>query len=187
MRVLIIVAHPRTNSLTFSITKHFQQGLHEKGYKTSVLDLYREEFNPVLDEKGEQEWISSKKNISPYVAEKERKRLKRFDAYIFIFPIWWYGLPSIMKGYIDRVFTYPTPANETVEKVLWIGLAGETEEEFVSNGYDKALRHLLLQGISERMGIINKEVEIFFDTMNMDNKFDYEKTMNKAYQLGTYF
>ncbi|PFA69458.1 NAD(P)H dehydrogenase [Bacillus sp. AFS015802] len=187
MKVLMVVAHPSTNSLTFSITKHIQKGLHDKEYKSSILDLYREEFNPVLDENGEEEWDNIMKGKPSHIVEKERKKLKRYDALIFVFPIWWYGLPAIMKGYIDRVFTYPDTIQINHQKVLWVGLAGETKKEFISNGHDDMLRHQLIKGISEKMGVIDKEVEIFFDTMNRDRKFNYEKTMNKAYLLGTLF
>ncbi|MEG9297618.1 NAD(P)H oxidoreductase [Mangrovibacillus sp. Mu-81] len=187
MKVLIILSHPRTNSLTFSIARHFQEGLQEKGHKATVLDLYREEFDPVLKEKDEPGWGNRIKTRATHVVENERKRLKRYDACVFIFPIWWYGLPAILKGYIDRVFFYPSPTKFRADKVLWLGLAGDTEEEFTSGGHDNALKHQLIHGISKKMGTMNTEVRFIFDTKNEDNKFDYEKTMDKAYQFGLSF
>jgi NAD(P)H dehydrogenase (quinone) len=187
LKVLIIISHPRTNSLTFSIAKHFQEGLLEKGHKATVLDLYREEFDPVLKERDEPGWGTTVKTRATHVVESERKRMNRFDAYVFIFPIWWYGLPAILKGYIDRVFFYPSPPKFRADKVLWLGLAGDTEQEFTSSGHDNALKHQLIHGISKKTGIMKTDVRFFFDTKNEDKKFDYEKTMDKAYELGLSF
>ncbi|WP_346419166.1 NAD(P)H-dependent oxidoreductase, partial [Listeria monocytogenes] len=66
-----------------------------------VIDLYRDRFDPVLlfDEKKRR----SDMKRDPETAEY-RRIVKNADHLIFIYPLWWGGMPAIMKGFIDRVF-----------------------------------------------------------------------------------
>jgi len=41
--------------------------------------------------------------LSPDIAEEQAK-LRRADLVVFQFPLWWFGLPAILKGWVDRVF-----------------------------------------------------------------------------------
>ncbi|WP_052363691.1 NAD(P)H-dependent oxidoreductase [Geomicrobium sp. JCM 19037] len=105
MRIRLIVAHPRKEALTMKVAERFVNGAEEKGHIVDVVDLYREEFNPVLFEKDEPDF-ESKNNVYTETVMKEVKHIEESDALVFIFPIWWYGMPAIMKGYVDRVINY---------------------------------------------------------------------------------
>ena len=73
----------------------------------------------------EPDWTSDRKMYSPEV-ESEIERMKRHDALAYIFPIWWYSLPAMLKGYIDRVWNngFAYGSNKLHHKrVLWLGLA----------------------------------------------------------------
>lgn len=102
MEILIIYAHPNRNSLNHAILESVIKGLKETGHNFEVIDLYAEKFNPVLvfDE------VHKRRDLwkDPYT-EKYRKQMEQADILIFIYPIWWYGLPAILKGFIDRVFS----------------------------------------------------------------------------------
>ncbi|MEJ1715164.1 NAD(P)H-dependent oxidoreductase, partial [Escherichia coli] len=74
-------------------------GLQKKGHEVEVRDLYEMQFQPTL---GRSEMIGG---IGEDVVV-EQEYLKWADVITFIYPIWWTGLPAIMKGYIDRVFSY---------------------------------------------------------------------------------
>ena len=102
MKILVIVAHPRKNSLTASITKRFTEGLIKAGHQYELLDLYAEGFNPILYTQDEPDWNNANKVYSKEVV-LEMERIKASDAITFIFPMWWYSMPAIMKGYLDRV------------------------------------------------------------------------------------
>lgn len=112
MKVLTVVSHPRTNSLTFAVAERFVQGLKDAGHEVEVLDLHRMGFNPVLWEEDEPDWNNGDKKYSKEV-EIEMERMKKHDALAFIFPIWWFSMPTMLKGYIDRVwnngFAYGSP------------------------------------------------------------------------------
>lgn len=75
MKILTVVSHPRTNSLTFAVSENFVQGLTDSGHETEVLDLHRIHFNPVLWEADEPDWSADHKVYSSEV-ETEMERMK---------------------------------------------------------------------------------------------------------------
>ncbi|EEL50100.1 MULTISPECIES: NAD(P)H-dependent oxidoreductase [Bacillus cereus group] len=101
MNVLIIYAHPNPSSFNASILENVQKGLQKTNHSVTLLDLYKEQFDPVLifnEDKRRRDLV--------YEEETERYRnlVKEADSFIFIYPIWWWGMPAILKGFIDRVF-----------------------------------------------------------------------------------
>lgn len=101
MNVLIIYAHPNQESFNGAILAQVKKGLEETTNSVTIIDLYQEEFDPVLR--------FNSTNKGRYLhqdpeTEKYRTLIHQADHLIFIYPIWWYGLPAILKGFIDRVF-----------------------------------------------------------------------------------
>lgn len=76
----------------------------------TVRDLYEMNFNPVL--KGEDaihiEEGKFVREAKAYLADVqvEQDLMLNHDVDLYIFPIWWNGMPAIMKGYLDRVFQH---------------------------------------------------------------------------------
>jgi len=188
MKVLIVVSHPRTSSLTFAVTERFVQGLQAAGHEAEVLDLHRSGFSPVLWEEDEPDWSGNPKGYSLEV-EKEIDRMKQYDALAYIFPIWWYTLPAMLKGYIDRVwnhgFAYGTSKLHH-QQVLWLGLAGASLEHFEKRNYDKMLAHQLNVGMANYAGIANSKLEILYSTLEAEPN-DIEKLLEQAYDLGLHY
>lgn len=185
MKVLTVVSHPRTNSLTFAITERFVQGLADAGHEVEVLDLHRSGFNPILWEADEPDWYNSDKKYSAEV-ESEMERLKKHDALALIFPIWWYGMPAMLKGYIDRVWNHGFaygPSKLHHKRIVWIALTAGTEEELAKRNYDQMMLHLLNVGISEYVGLHDSTVEFFYGTLDK-NPEHIEQLLNRAYHLG---
>lgn len=185
MNVLTVVSHPRTNSLTFAVANRFVQGLHDAGHKTEVLDLHRSGFDPVLWEADEPDYVTNDKVYSPEV-ETEIERMKKYDGLAYIFPIWWYGMPAMLKGYIDRVwnngFAYGSNSLHH-RQVLWLGLAGAPREHFEKRHYDKMMARQLNVGMAGYAGIANSKLQIFYDTLDT-NRGVQEKLLTQAYDLG---
>ncbi|MFE7151535.1 NAD(P)H-dependent oxidoreductase, partial [Heyndrickxia sporothermodurans] len=101
MQTLVIYSHPNTNSLNHAILENVMKGLTETNRKFEIIDLYKEKFDPILviDENNRRRDLIN----DPYT-EKYRKKIEQADTLIFIYPIWWYGVPAILKGFFDRVF-----------------------------------------------------------------------------------
>lgn len=101
MRVLIIYAHPDRNSFNHAILSQIKHGLEDGKHAFTIIDLYEEKFNPVLvfDETTRRRDLMNDLETKHY-----RDMLEQADRLIFIYPIWWYGMPAILKGFIDRLF-----------------------------------------------------------------------------------
>jgi NAD(P)H dehydrogenase (quinone) len=100
MNVLIVYAHPNPKSLNAAILKEVERGLQEAGHLYTVIDLYQDNFQPVLVY-NDSIRRSDLKN-DPETA-RYRELVRQADHLIFIYPVWWYGVPAILKGFFDRV------------------------------------------------------------------------------------
>lgn len=71
--------------------------------KYAFAHLYELNFNPVL---GASDFISFSKGNTPEDIKEEQEHISWADSITFIYPVWWAGLPAILKGYVDRVFSH---------------------------------------------------------------------------------
>jgi NAD(P)H dehydrogenase (quinone) len=118
MRVFILHAHHEPSSFNGALTREATFALQEAGHAVKVSDLYAMAFDPISDRRNfttvaeasflkqqvEEEHAS---DVGGYVPElqAEMDKLSWCDVLILQFPLWWMGLPAIMKGWIDRVLT----------------------------------------------------------------------------------
>lgn len=98
-KILIIYAHPDKDGYNKEILKNTEDYLKKENKDYKLLDLYKMKFNPCLDK----EELEKRNSISKDVIDIQ-KEVKERDTYIFIYPVWWGGMPGILKGFVDRVF-----------------------------------------------------------------------------------
>ena len=101
MRVLYLYAHPLPESFHAAIREEVRAGLREAGHEVDLCDLYAEGFNPVLsaeERRGYHEVPANRAPVEAHVA-----RLERAEALVISFPTWCFGMPAILKGWLDRV------------------------------------------------------------------------------------
>jgi NAD(P)H dehydrogenase (quinone) len=112
MRVLVLYAHPVSDSYGSALHRTVVSALTAAGHVVDDCDLYAEGFAPVLttDERRNYHNVSTNRGH----AAREIERLLACEAIAFVFPTWWYGMPAILKGYIDRVWI-PGVAFELVD------------------------------------------------------------------------
>ncbi|RWL95589.1 NAD(P)H-dependent oxidoreductase [Mesorhizobium sp.] len=117
MRIFIVHAHPEPNSFNGALTRSAQRVLSEAGHEVVVSDLYAMGFNPVSDRRNfttvrdatyyrqqvEEANAAAHDGFAPDI-QAEMDKLFWCDALILQFPLWWFGLPAILKGWVDRVF-----------------------------------------------------------------------------------
>lgn len=103
MNVKIIYAHPNPWSYNKAILDNVLIALEEAGHRVDLLDLYYDDFNPVMT-KYDLGAATKQKPVDPKIHEYQ-KRIENADHLIFIFPIWFESVPAILKGYIDKVFS----------------------------------------------------------------------------------
>ena len=100
MRVLLVFAHPSRESFCGAILAAVEQELGAQGHQVELLDLYQEKFDPVLSKPDWQSYeASAHAAVQPY-----GDQIRRCEGLIWIFPTWNYGMPAILKGYVDRVW-----------------------------------------------------------------------------------
>lgn len=188
MNILTVVTHPRKESLTFAVAHRFIQGLQDAGHETEVLDLYRSGFDPVLIETDEPVWTAENQRFSPEV-ETEMERMKRHDALAFVFPLWWWNMPALLKGYIDRVWNYGFAYGSSRlphQRVLWLTLAGAPIERFEKRRYDEMITYFFNVGLAEYCGIPHSDVELFYETIRGEPKHK-ARLLTRAYELGWHY
>jgi NAD(P)H dehydrogenase (quinone) len=118
MKVFIVFAHPEKQSLTGSLLKTTVDELEAQGHEVRVSDLYemqwkseisRSDFSLVNPDARLKIPRSSKQathsnNLTEDV-KAEQEKLLWADLVIYQFPLWWYTMPAILKGWIDRVYS----------------------------------------------------------------------------------
>lgn len=103
MKHLVVYAHPNPESLNHSILGTTVNTLKKNGHEVVVRDLYALDFQPVLKP---EDTAAMKVGKTPDDIKTEQEFIAEADVITFIYPIWWTGLPAILKGYVDRVFAF---------------------------------------------------------------------------------
>jgi NAD(P)H dehydrogenase (quinone) len=117
MRVFIVHAHPEPKSFNAAMTRVAREALIETGHEVVVSDLYAMGFNPVSGrhnfltvkdpdyyrQQAEEAFAAAQDGFAADI-QAEMDKLFWCDALILQFPLWWFGLPAILKGWVDRVF-----------------------------------------------------------------------------------
>ncbi|WP_329475585.1 NAD(P)H-dependent oxidoreductase [Kribbella sp. NBC_01484] len=118
MKTLIVYAHPEPRSLNGSLKDVAVSTLEAAGHEVRVSDLYAMNWKAVVDAADFGEYATSPLRVIPSSAgahdagaltpdvAAEQEKLLWADTVVFQFPMWWYTLPAILKGWVDRVFSY---------------------------------------------------------------------------------
>jgi len=122
MRALVVYCHPDPASFTAAVRDVVMRRLHEAGAEVREHDLYAQGFAPVLTQAEWRGYLDSPANRAPVAAQTDD--IAWCDTLIFVYPTWWYGMPAMMKGWLDRVllpdvaFLMPDGANRTIRPGL---------------------------------------------------------------------
>ncbi len=101
-RVLILFAHPCEESFAAALKSTVVETLKRRGWEVDLCDLYAEDFNPVMSAAERRGYHLVPDNCM--AVQSHVDRLRAAEALIFVFPVWNFGFPAILKGFIDRVF-----------------------------------------------------------------------------------
>lgn len=191
MKNLIVYAHPNSGSLNHFFKQTVLESLQESGEEIAVRDLNEINFNPVLslDDMNGQRMGTVADDV-----KTEQDFITWADRIIFIYPIWWTGMPAIMKGYIDRVFSYGFAYRYdqgiqkgllTGKKTIIINSHGKSNAEYEAMGMDKALILTSDTGIFTYSGL---EIQQHFyfdkaDRASADNISDWESQIQTIFKF----
>lgn len=125
MNILYVYAHPSASSFNFQLKQYGCETLQNLGHNLIISDLYAENFNAIAKfsdfdlpdaELNPQYFLSqktafNKKALSKDI-EEEIEKILWANHIIFQFPLWWFSVPAILKGWFDRIlikgFAYDT-------------------------------------------------------------------------------
>jgi len=164
VNVLVVYAHPEPTSFTSALKDAAVKALTAAGHRVEVSDLYAEGFNPVAGRhdfktqndparfhyQSEQMHASQSDGFADDLS-REQGRLMRADLVVFIFPLWWGGLPAIVKGWFDRVCAYGVAYadGKRFDRGYFVGrrallalTTGGTAERFTQGSYGE-ISHVL--------------------------------------------
>lgn len=127
-RVLIVFAHPSHNSYNSSILRKVIDGLEENRHEIQVNDLYAMRFDPVMTE----EEVYSQ--YTPDIISQEQAKVLWADTLFFIFPIWWWGPPAILKGWLERVLCLDFAFRYDIRHVGFVGTLQDRKAVVISTG-----------------------------------------------------
>jgi NAD(P)H dehydrogenase (quinone) len=119
MNVLIVYAHPEPGSLNGAIKDFSVRRLRQAGHDVQVSDLYAMGWKATVDAADFLDRDASKPldvvAASGHAYETktqaldistEQEKLLWADLLILQFPLWWFSMPAILKGWVDRVYAY---------------------------------------------------------------------------------
>lgn len=118
MNIFLLYAHLEPQSFHGALKELAVKTLENQGHVVEVSDLYAMSFNPIASRNDfgshqncsyfkysqEQAHAASCNTLTNDI-QNEQTKLLNCDLWILQFPIWWYGFPAIIKGWLDRVLT----------------------------------------------------------------------------------
>jgi NAD(P)H dehydrogenase (quinone) len=119
MKILLVFAHPEPRSLNGALRDIAVQELKAQGHDVKVSDLYAIGWKAAVD-RTDFPLLAAEDRLVPARASKqgyetgsltedvkaEIEKLLWADMLILQFPLWWFGMPAILKGWVDRVYAY---------------------------------------------------------------------------------
>lgn len=157
MHALIVVAHSDPNSLTHAVAGQIAQTVSNSraGHSVEIADLAAEGFDPRFSADD----LAAFRSTSPAAADiaAEQARIDRADALVLVYPVYWWSMPALLKGWIDRVFIHgwafeDRPAGTLVKKlghlpVHLVAIAGADMRTYARHGYFGAMKTQIDHGI----------------------------------------
>ena len=138
MNVLIILGHPRTDSLCGALADAFGKGATEAGAAVRRLDLATLDFDPDVH--------TPSPNQQAFEADllTARELIRWAEHLVFVYPTWWGTMPALLKGFLDRVLT-PEFAFRTCEGGTgYQGLLGGRSAQLITTMDTPPLIHRLV-------------------------------------------
>lgn len=168
MDAVIVYAHPNKESFNHAIKEQVVETLKELNKRFEVIDLYSTGFNPVLT--GEDLHNIFVNNEVNQDIKQHQNLIASSKMLIFIHPIWWSGMPAILKGYIDRVFTYGFAYKQENDNI--VGLLSD-KGVIIINTFGADENELNHFGIKDCFDKIYNSIYGFCGVKNISTKYLY--------------
>ena len=178
MHALIVVAHHDPRSLTHSLAAQVAEGVARSGPGNSseIADLVAEAFDPRFN--AADHAVHRRQAPPPADVAAEQARIDRADALVLVYPVYWWSMPGILKGWIDRVFSngwaFDFSLDARLEKKLrhlrvhLVGIGGADAGTYERHGYFNAMKAQIDHGIFDYCGAHVLTSELLLDSESQD-------------------
>jgi NAD(P)H dehydrogenase (quinone) len=169
----------------------FADGSREVGHEVELADLYGEGFDPRLRP---EDYAQFEGGTMPDDVLVEQARVERAAALVLAFPVWWWSMPAMLKGWIDRVWSEgwaysfePGHSRGLLpdRPAQLLCVAGSRERTYRKYGYDVAMHTQLEVGMLGYCGIRSVEAAYFYEVD--DDAESRPRHLETARRLGRAF
>lgn len=188
MHILTVLDHPDPASFSAAIAREFDDGAAAAGHSTELADLHQEGFDP--------RWSIADINAddggkTPTDILNEQARIDRADAICFVFPLFWWGMPAMTKGWVDRVWSWgwaydqlddPDISLQRPRKGILLVPAGARSDEMEARGYTAALETAWIKGTFGYFGFADRELKLLYGSKGSEAR--RKALLEEAYQTG---
>ncbi|WP_349956381.1 NAD(P)H-dependent oxidoreductase [Rhizobium sp. ZPR3] len=188
MHALIVVAHPNPDSFSHSIAAEVAEGVTASGAAFEIADLAAEGFDPRFTAADIAAHL--REGPSPEDVVAEQARIDRADALVLVYPVYWWSMPGLLKGWIDRVFSNgwaydEMPGDRPVKRlrhlrIHLIAIGGATMRTYARHGYFGAMRTQIDHGIFGYCGapVMSSEL-LLTETQDMTSHLDTARAIGQ--------
>lgn len=172
MHALIVIGHHDPDSLTHALAQQIAEGLRSAGHTSELADLAGEGFDPRFSLADHA--VHRRQSAPPADVLAEQARIERADTLVLVYPIYWWSLPALLKGWVERVFSngwaFDYAADGSTTKLLHgmtahlVGVAGADTGTFERHGYSAAMRVQIEHGIFDYCGARVLSSTLFTDS-----------------------
>jgi NAD(P)H dehydrogenase (quinone) len=176
MSSLVVVSHSDRDSLTHQVARAAFDAIEAAGGDVEYADLAGEDFDPRFADADLE--VYRGKGAAPADVVAEQERIDRADHLILVFPMYWWSMPALLKGWIDRVFIggwayTATPGSAEIGMlgrltVHLIVVAGDDAESFERHGIPQAVRTQIERGIVTYCGATHGSTTYVFESDTKD-------------------
>lgn len=174
MHATIVVAHPERGSLTQAIARKVAEGLVASCERHSfeIVDLAADGFDPRFTARDAA--VLAGEAVPDEDVRTEQARLDRSDALVLVYPVYWWSMPGLLKGWIDRVFTNGWAYDDRPEGIVkrlgrlpvhLVAIGGADRGTYARHGYAGAMKTQIDHGIFDYCGapVVTSELLLLSD------------------------
>lgn len=176
MTSLVVVAHSDRSSRTQQVARAALDAIRAGGGDVEFADLAAEGFDPRFTD-ADLDLYRGKAAV-PADVVTEQERIDRSDHLILVFPMYWWSMPALLKGWIDRVFVdkwaFDVTATDgqfgllgrlTIDLII---VAGDDAQSFERHGIPDAVRTQIERGIVEYCGATHGSTDYVYESETKD-------------------
>ncbi len=185
--VVVINGHPDPKSYNYALSKAYMEGAMQNNANIVPIDIAALDFDPNLSF-----GYRKRMELEPDLVDAWNK-IKEADHLVWFFPMWWYGMPALMKGFIDRVFLpgltfQPIPGKPLPQKLLKgktarVVLTSDTPAWYDYFYMKRPLINQFKKGVLQFCGVSPVKVTYIAPIKNATEQFR-KKWLDRMLQLG---